>query len=74
MQKKAFLSLAIIGILLAISLFALLAPARPSDPPICRQSLDKKNIKCTEKKVTAPAGMLWENFSRQFISISSVGH
>jgi len=66
MQKKNILRFSIIAVLIAVSLIFLSSSPRVHDEPSCC----KENMNNCPQKMNNPApGMIWENFSRQFISI-----
>jgi hypothetical protein len=67
MQKKNILRFGIIAALIAVSLIFLSSSPRVHEEPTCC----KENMENCPQKVNSPAsGMVWETFSRQFISIS----
>jgi hypothetical protein len=71
MQKNTYLGIGLIGFLLVASFIILLTSHRPKERSVCKESIDKESIKCPSKNSSLPGGMVWENLSRQFISIKS---
>ncbi|HKB43133.1 MAG TPA: hypothetical protein VKC90_02045 [Chitinophagaceae bacterium] len=67
MQKKNILRFGIIAVLVAACLIFLSSSARVHEEPTCC----KENMNnCPKKKNNPAPAMIWETFSRQFISIS----
>jgi hypothetical protein len=66
MQKKNTLRFGIFAVLIAASLIFLSSSARVYEEPTC----SKENMNnCPQKRNNPAPGMMWETFSRQFISI-----
>jgi hypothetical protein len=71
MQKKNILRFGIIAVSIAASLIFLSSSPRVHEEPTCC----KENMNNCPQKVNSQApGMVWETFSRQFISISPLSY
>ena len=72
MQKKYLLRLTLAALLITASFIALSSSKKSGKKPNCKESIEEC---CKNKDENPPPGeMIWESFSRQFISSLQIPH
>ena len=71
MQKKYLLRVALAVLLITGSLIILSSSNKSGKKPDCKESMEEC---CKNKENPPPGEMIWESFSRQFISSIEISH